>query len=325
MRPFPSRTQIRVPVILCVFGAIAMGLCAGHFYRPQRVEVLVFLALLLMLYPAMLEVDLAGFKRVILQPGLVIAALFLNFVVSPILIFGLLHLFEGRNESNLVVGIILYGTVPGGNMAPAFTGMLKGNVNFSVTIAAISSILSLGIVPFWTKCLIGNQMVVPAALIFRHLCFIVAIPLILAALTRWISVTRNGESAFRGLKQRVQVLSHFGLFVMLFAMSLMYGDRVANEPLFVLRIAGPVCAFLLILFLLSGLVGKVLCAHAGDAVALTLGTTAKNNAVSLALAFSVFGGDAALVNAIAGPLVQLPMLLAYVALKRNDTDSLSNE
>ena len=54
-----------------------------------------------------------------------------------------------------------------------------------------------------------------------------------------------------------------------------------------------------------------------EAVALTLSTTAKNNVISLALAFSAFGADAGLVNAIAGPLVQLPILLGFVALEKS--------
>jgi arsenite transporter len=318
-----SQRRIRIPVGMCVLVAIPLGLCVGKICGPQDVDALIFIALFLMLYPSMLEVDLAGFKRALLQPGLVAASLFLNFVVSPILVFGLLHLFAGLSEPNVTVGVTLYGTVPGGSMAPAFTGILRGNVNLSVTISAISSFLSPGIVPLWTEWLIGTHLAVPASLIFRHLCFIIAIPLIVAVLTRWVIVAGNGEATFRVLKERIKGLSHFGLFTLLFAMSFMYGDRILNEPLLVVRTAGPVSAFLTILFLLSGLLGKALRSLAGDAVAFTLATTAKNNAVSLALAFSAFGGDAALVNAIAGPLVQLPMLLGYVALKRSSKEYLN--
>ena len=174
-------------------------------------------------------------------------------------------------------------------------------------------------VPLWAKCLIGTQMAVPALLIFRHLCFIIVIPLVLAALTRRIILGRMGESLALLVKERIQVLSGVGLCLLVFTMSLLYGDRVLNEPLLILRIAAPVAAFLMIMFLISGLLGKIFRSRSEDAVALTLSTTAKNNAISLALAFSTFGADAALVNAIAGPLVQLPILLGFVALKRGKT------
>jgi ACR3 family arsenite efflux pump ArsB len=214
-----------------------------------------------------------------------------------------------------MVGIILYGAVPGGGMAPAFTGMLKGNVNLSVTISAIGAILSLGIVPLWAEFLIGAHMVVPTLIIFQHLWFIIVIPLISGVVTRWIIMRSKGESTFVWVKERMKALSGAGLWLILFAMSLLYGDRVVNEPVMILKIAEPVAAFLTILFLISSLVAKVFCWTRENAVALTLSTTAKNNAVSLALAFSVFGADACLANAIAGPLVQLPILLGFVALK----------
>lgn len=68
---------------------------------------------------------------------------------------------------------------------------------------------------------------------------------------------------------------------------------------------------------LLSLLGRLFRVRYEDAVALTIAATAKNKAVSLALAFSAFGPESALVNAIAGPLVQMPMLLGFVAFKRS--------
>jgi len=313
------RTDIKISLGWYVLAAMLLGLSVGRVYRPQCVDAVMCLALFLMLYPPMLEVDFAGVKEVFTKPWLVVAALFLNFLVSPLLIFGLLHLFVGSSGLNLMLGIILYGAVPGGGMAPAFTGMLKGNVNLSVTISAIGSVLTIALVPLWAKYLIGTRIAVPAMLMFSHLCLIVVIPLVFAVLTRRIIVAGMGESVFLSVRERLKALSGLGLCLLVFTMFMLYGDRVVNDPLLVLRIAGPVLAFLMILFVLSGIVGKSLRACQEDAIALTLSTTAKNNAISLALSFSTFGADAALVNAIAGPLVQMPILLGFVAVKRGKT------
>lgn len=307
------RRDTKSSLVLFVLGAMLLGWSVGKIYRPHSIDTVVYLALFLMLYPPMLDVDFVGVRRVIMEPRLVGAALLLNFLVSPLLIFGLVHLFAGHDGTYLMLGIILYGAVPGGGMAPAFTGMLRGNVNLSLTISAIGSVLSLGMVPLWAKWLIGTEIPIPALLMFQHLCYIIAIPLIAAALTRRIISGAMGESFFLAAKERIKSVSGLGLCLMVFTMSLLYGDRVIHEPLLALKIAGPVSAFLAILFLISGLLGKLFRSRYEDAVALTLSTTAKNNAISLALAFSTFGPDAAIVNAIAGPLVQLPILVGYVA------------
>ncbi len=319
MTAFLWGKNIKISLGWCVLAAMLLGLSVGRVYRPQCVDAVMCLALFLMLYPPMLEVDFAGVKEVFTKPRLVVAALLLNFIVSPLLIFGLLHLFVGSDGLNLVLGIILYGAVPGGGMAPAFTGMLKGNVNLSVTISAIGSVLTVGIVPLWAKCLIGTWMTIPALLMFRHLCLIVVIPLMFAILTRRVIAGRMGESIFLSVRKRLKKLPGLGLCLLVFTMFMLYGDRVLNDPLLVLRIAGPVSAFLMILFVLSGILGRSLQTCQEDAIALTLSTTAKNNAISLALSFTTFGADAALVNAIAGPLVQMPMLLGFVAVKRGRT------
>jgi ACR3 family arsenite efflux pump ArsB len=295
------------------------GLVVGRHFRPEWIQAISYFPLFLMLYPAMLDVDFAGIKKAFMAPRLVAAALLLNFLVSPLLIYGLLHLFGRGSEPELVAGMVLYATAPGGGMAPAFTGMLRGNVSLTVAISAIGGILSLGIVPLWAKWLLGNQMAVSASLIFQHLCFIIMIPWILAMLTRWIISTTKGDVAFGLATKRMKPLSGLGLCLFLFTMSILHGDRVLAEPFLVLRIAGPVSAFLIILIVLSGLFGKILRSSHEDAVALTVSTTAKNNAIALALSLSAFGPDTALVNAIAGPLVQLPMLLGMVAFKTGRT------
>lgn len=107
-------------------------------------------------------------------------------------------------------------------------------------------------------------------------------------------------------------LSAVGLFLIVFAISMLNGHRILDEPLLVLKIAAPVCAFLLTLFAFSYFLGKTLRSTREDAIAFSLSTIPKNNAVSPALAFSAFGSDTALVNAIAGPLVQLPILLLVI-------------
>ncbi|MEW6351928.1 MAG: bile acid:sodium symporter [Thermodesulfobacteriota bacterium] len=299
-----------------VLGAMLLGLSLGWVFRPQSIDAIMGVALFLMLFPQMLEVDFAGLQRVFRAPWLVVIALVLNFLVSPLLIFVLLQLFMGNSGLHLMPGILLYGAVPGGGMAPAFTGMLRGNVSLSVTISAIGSILSLGMVPLWAKWLLGTTMDVPTALMCKHLCVILAIPLMVAVLTRRIVVGRMGESRFCLVKERIKSLSGVGLCVAVAAMSALYGNRVFNEPLVVPRIAGTVSTFLILLMIISWLFGKAFrCGHE-DSTALILSTAAKNNAIALALAYTTFGPDAALANAIAGPLVQLPILSCFVAFRR---------
>jgi ACR3 family arsenite efflux pump ArsB len=204
------QSAVRIPPGIGIAVAILLGFALGEVLKPQHLDAVMPVGLFLMLYPMMLEMNAHAVARVVARPGPVLAALFLNFLVSPLLISGLLRLVVGDCEKSLVIGITLYGTVPCGGMAPAFTGMLGGNVSLAVAITTISLFLSLGIVPLWTEFLIGLQVAVPASLIFRSLCFIIAIPFIAALMTRWIILKTKGESTFSLVAQRLKVLSSLG-------------------------------------------------------------------------------------------------------------------
>lgn len=92
MTMFARRKNIKISLGWCVLAAMLLGLAVGRVYRPHCIDAVMCLALFLMLYPPMLEVDFAGVKEVFTKPWLVVATLFLNFLVSPVLIFWL-HLF----------------------------------------------------------------------------------------------------------------------------------------------------------------------------------------------------------------------------------------
>jgi len=309
--------RFRISPWLWGLAAIALAYAAGKAYPAPPIDSAIPVALFLMLFPAMLEVDLAGIRAVLFAPVLLVGSLVLNFFVSPLLMFGILHAIPIQNETYLTVGMTLYSAVPCGGLVPVYTGMLNGNVGLAVTITAASLLLSLGIVPLWITALIGTMVPVPPMLIFTYLAGIIIIPLTLALVTRSIVVRRRGVQAFSVLKERMKVLSSCGLILFLFVMSLLHGDRVVNQPALVLRIALVVSIFMGVLVALSGVLGSAFNWRSEDVVALKISTAAKNNAVALALAYSAFGADAALVNAISGPLVQLPILLGFIAVWRS--------
>jgi ACR3 family arsenite efflux pump ArsB len=271
-------------------------------------------ALFIMLYPAMLEVEFRQMKRAMRKPGLMLAALFMNFFFSPFLIFGLLQLLLAKQDKTLMIGLVLYGIMPCGAMVPTFTSRLRGNVALSAAILTVSLIFSLGIVPLWCKHLIGTLVVVPFITILKYLFVIVGLPFFMARLTHRVLISRKGKSAFIRFRRRLEKYSDYGLMFFLFFVFGLNGRQVIDHPMMILKIFCPVFLFLCILIAMSSLFGKLLFASREDAIALTMSTTPKNNAISMALAFSVFGTDVALVNAVAGPLVQLPIMLGYIRL-----------
>lgn len=164
--------------------AAAAGMGFGPFLNPVILKMLMPPALFFMLYPAMLDVDFRQLARAVQKPGLILTAFLINFILSPLLIFGLLKLLFSEPDQALTIGLVLYGIIPCGAMVPAFTGLLRGNVVLSATILAVSLFLSIAMIPVWTKILIGTLVPVPFSLILNALVIIVALPLLAAQGTR---------------------------------------------------------------------------------------------------------------------------------------------
>jgi len=103
------------------FLAMAAGVVVGNFIQLEALRYVIPAALFLMLYPSMLDVRPKTLAAVLTQPKLPLIALAMNFVLSPLLLAGINHLFQLHDNPSLLTGITLYGTIPCGGMIAAFT------------------------------------------------------------------------------------------------------------------------------------------------------------------------------------------------------------
>ena len=70
----------------------------------------------------------------------------------------------------------------------------------------------------------------------------------------------------------------------------------------------------MILILAATLIFKMLQLNHADSTAMVMSTTAKNNAVAMALALSAFGTDVAMIIAFTGPMTQFPTMMTYLKI-----------
>jgi ACR3 family arsenite transporter len=297
-------------------GTVVLGIAIGSVWKPPWLRYVIPLAVFLVLYPFMFDLELERIKNALARPTPLAGALFLNLVVSPLLAFALSSTFFSNQFPWLTVGLVLFGCVPCGGMVPAYTGILKGNVNLSVTITALSLLLSIIAVPFWTKVLLGALVPVPALLIAQYLVVIIAAPFLSADLTRRFLMKTKGPSALESFKKEIKSLSGPGLMLFIFIIFVLNGDSVRGDPALILKVALPVSLFLVLLLVIGRLLAKLARTTPEDATAVQIGSTVKNTAIAIALAIASFDARVALVLAISGPLAQLPTMLIFLRWKK---------
>ena len=133
-----------------VMTTIRRGNARTLYYINMCVSGLLLVALFFM----GIEIDLRVVRKVLRRPIGPAIGFVSQFLFMPLAAWGIGALFLSEDFERL--GLILVGSVPGGNLSNFWTLMLGGDVNLSVTMTMISSISSFGMTSLWVW-LLGRQ------------------------------------------------------------------------------------------------------------------------------------------------------------------------
>jgi BASS family bile acid:Na+ symporter len=96
------------------------------------------------------------FGRVFTMPWPVFIGMFLQYTIMPFVGFGIATLLQFEPE--VAAGIVLIGSVPGGVASNLINYLAGANVALSVTMTAVSTLISPVLTPFWMKVLAGRMI-----------------------------------------------------------------------------------------------------------------------------------------------------------------------
>lgn len=102
--------------------------------------------LAIVMFGVALDLRVADFKRVFKQPKAPAIGLLCQFLLMPAL--ACLLVFVLTPPPSVALGIILVSACPGGNVSNFFTSFAKGNAAVSVSMSAVSTLVSIVMTPF---------------------------------------------------------------------------------------------------------------------------------------------------------------------------------
>lgn len=145
-------------------------------------------ALALIMFGMGLSLTLLDFKRITKYPKAVFIGVFNQLILLPIIAYGLIILFS--LEGGLAVGLMVIAACPGGTTSNIITHVSKGDTALSVTLTAISSVITIFSIPFivniaLTKFIgIDNEIQLPLMKTFGALMIITIIPIALGMIVK---------------------------------------------------------------------------------------------------------------------------------------------
>lgn len=279
-------------LVLLIPVAMIAGLVVGALVDAHSLSVLVLPLTMLMVYPMLIgfkprqALSLADARPVGLAMGL-------NFVVLPLIAFGLAWLFF-RDSPGLFVGMILAGLFPTSGMTISWTGFAKGNVRAAVQMTVIGLILASVLAPLYLLVLAGAVVPVDILGVLSTVVLIVAIPMLAGTVTRLSLVRAKGQAEFARLQPVFQGLSTLGVLAIVFVAIALKAPMIVARPALLAWVLVPVVIFYAVNYALAIGLGKALLPR-NDAVAVVYGTVMRNLSIALGLAVASFGPEAALV------------------------------
>ena len=192
------------------------------------------LALFIIMLGMGLGLTLDDFKRVLVEPKAVILGLIAQLIILPVVGLALATIFPLSPE--LAVGVMILAACPGGSTSNMVTYLVKGNVALSITLTAISSIITVFTIPLVVNLSMQNFMGEGVALQLPFLKTVIQIAVItLIPITIGMLLHRYTPKLAVTVEKGVKWLSLF--FLGLIIVGLLLKER-ANVPSWFLQVGG---------------------------------------------------------------------------------------
>jgi ACR3 family arsenite transporter len=285
-------------------------------WQVRGVSIPIGICLFLMMYPAMLNLQLAELRKLRQNPKPILLTLFSNWILAPLVAAGLAALFL-RGSEQLMVAVLLLGASPCTAMVLVWGKLAEGNQEQNVVNTSLNTITLMVLYVPIVSLLTGIQNIpLDRTLLAISAAVFIGAPLVLGIASKRLLIRARGEAWFANVYRpavgNVAIVALLVTLVVLFALN---GEVLLHHFDQLLLVSVPLLLGFALIVGFNLFATRTLRFRYREAIVATIIGSSSHFEIAIASAVAMYGvGSYAALGTTMGLFWEVPIMLSLVYL-----------